>query len=325
MGGLVSLVYLAQSPDLSRIKSLTTLGTPFLGAASTFQLMVDGWEYHNLAGMSKTESRELIASFPSVYELLPIYPNCCLLADRKQFSVVESDLASLKKIVPSATSSDLAQMVENRKRLAKIVAEIDGGRFRSVPVYMIGASSHATAGRVTILENGAIKVESIRGDATVPTTSAGAGHAADLSPSQAQHQRIFDDDGAHSKILSILKNKTMDLALEAGGSYRIQPANAAAIEAELLMLRADKDTVNAGETVAITLTFSSKASQLPKKLIFGNFQFTENVAARNNLDSSWHFSFASSWLAPNKSGFSEITVPLAQGTAIEEIIYVVKD
>ncbi|MCK1626563.1 alpha/beta fold hydrolase [Bradyrhizobium sp. 160] len=78
MGGLIAKVWLAEFGGNSRISWLVTLGTPFLGSASTFKTLDDGWGFWaNLAAHGLGTVRETAMTFPSLYEMLPAYARCC--------------------------------------------------------------------------------------------------------------------------------------------------------------------------------------------------------------------------------------------------------
>jgi pimeloyl-ACP methyl ester carboxylesterase len=80
MGGLVSRIYMENTKNNPRVKTIIYMGTPFLGSVSTFGTLADGWGgiENWMAGGTET-IRRVALSWPGMIELLPRYSKCCTL------------------------------------------------------------------------------------------------------------------------------------------------------------------------------------------------------------------------------------------------------
>ena len=78
MGGLIARIYIQTLGGAARVHNLLFLGTPHRGSANVFKTLDQGWGFwKNLAAGGLGSIRETILTFPSVYQLLPSYQNCC--------------------------------------------------------------------------------------------------------------------------------------------------------------------------------------------------------------------------------------------------------
>jgi pimeloyl-ACP methyl ester carboxylesterase len=78
MGGLISRIYIENTKQHPRVRKIVYLGTPFLGAVSTFGTLSTGWGgvENWLAGGTET-IRRVALSWPGMLALLPRYRDCC--------------------------------------------------------------------------------------------------------------------------------------------------------------------------------------------------------------------------------------------------------
>jgi pimeloyl-ACP methyl ester carboxylesterase len=78
MGGLIARIYIQTLGGRDRVKNLIMLGTPHLGSATIFERLWNGFEHWpNQWSGGLTEIQKTILSFPSTYQLLPTYDECC--------------------------------------------------------------------------------------------------------------------------------------------------------------------------------------------------------------------------------------------------------
>lgn len=70
MGGLVARYYLECLGGWRDCRSLVTFGTPYRGSLNALDVLVNGFR----KAFGLVDLTELVASFPSVYQLLPIFP-----------------------------------------------------------------------------------------------------------------------------------------------------------------------------------------------------------------------------------------------------------
>jgi hypothetical protein len=88
MGGLVARYFLEVLHGWKHTKTLITLGTPYRGSVKALDFLVNGLR-KTVGLVTLFDLTKLIHSFPSVYQLLPIYP--CV-------GETEKDLQALEKI-----------------------------------------------------------------------------------------------------------------------------------------------------------------------------------------------------------------------------------
>lgn len=78
MGGFIARIYIQKLGGSERVHNLLFLGTPHRGSANVFKTLDQGWGFwKNLAAGGLGSVREVMLTFPSVYQLLPSYQNCC--------------------------------------------------------------------------------------------------------------------------------------------------------------------------------------------------------------------------------------------------------
>ena len=78
MGGLIARIYIQTLGGENRIQNVVLLGTPHLGSAKIFQRLKEGFDHWpSTWSGGTTEIQRTILSFPSTYQLLPTYSECC--------------------------------------------------------------------------------------------------------------------------------------------------------------------------------------------------------------------------------------------------------
>ncbi|WP_234685081.1 esterase/lipase family protein [Bradyrhizobium monzae] len=231
MGGLVSLIYTTKYdappnsegkcdfPKSCRVKTVVTMGTPFWGSVTAVATPFLGWGRASrwLIGGSDTIMRTLM-SWPSLYELLPTYENCCVstdgpsvrslnLLDPADFSVVPFDL------VRSGISSE--RISQALKSAADLKTIVEGGFPKHIRnattcpgpspegLFTFAGDRNGTRQSVTIGSGKMLYVER-RGDGTVSLRSATSGNPGGGFLSFTPHMSLFNDENAHAKLETIL-------------------------------------------------------------------------------------------------------------------------
>jgi pimeloyl-ACP methyl ester carboxylesterase len=211
MGGIVAKLWLARASSKSRVKRLITLGTPFLGSAAALRTIDSGWGFWaNLAANGLDGIRQTMLTFPSVYELLPSYANCCEYVTSappsEYFDIFDPQVWRRFRWLPTSLSSDkgmawLASTLATAKAISLVRIAQD---VRLVP---IGNSLIETPWRILFnkLDGKPIKYINRGGDGTVYYMSAANGQRDDLRVSLVEHQRLFADQSARSALTIVLE------------------------------------------------------------------------------------------------------------------------
>lgn len=78
MGGVIARIYIQTLGGENRVQNVIMMGTPHLGSAKIFSELKNGFDSwpDDLSG-GLLEIQRTILSFPSTYELLPMYDQCC--------------------------------------------------------------------------------------------------------------------------------------------------------------------------------------------------------------------------------------------------------
>ncbi len=170
MGGLVSRYYLECLGGWADCRALITFGTPFRGSLNALDYLVNG--YSKAFGL--VDLTELMRSFTSVHQLLPIYP--CV--DRDDGTLAR--LVEVPGLLPGVDAGKVAAAREFHREIEEAVARNSAdeayrhNRYRRLSVVGIDQptlqSAHWSAGKLTLLRTRAGNDES--GDGTVPRVSA---------------------------------------------------------------------------------------------------------------------------------------------------------
>lgn len=99
MGGIVAKLFLNYYKDnekIENVKKLITLGTPWHGSPTAYKWIFYGVENELLLLMSKENSKDIITTFPSVYQLFPdsFYMSRCLSEKKPSFLEVNGEVLS---------------------------------------------------------------------------------------------------------------------------------------------------------------------------------------------------------------------------------------
>lgn len=211
MGGIIAKLWLAQYGESSRVNWVVSMGTPYLGTASSLKIFDQGWGFwaNYMAGGLKS-IRETALTFPSVYELLPSYPNCCAFQTRKHklayFDPFDSKNWNLFGWLPKRFKS------EKRKQwLAKVLERARTVAHSKVPdrIHLIPIANSLidTAWRVIYdrSKGDVLRYLPHPGDGTVTALSATNGNPINGRPSRLEHARLFDDEAARQVLRWVIR------------------------------------------------------------------------------------------------------------------------
>jgi pimeloyl-ACP methyl ester carboxylesterase len=222
MGGLIARIYLQNMNGFSHVDNLILMGTPSFGSARVFQNLRDGFDHWpNAWSGGLDEIQRTILSFPSTYELLPTYTDCCGFSkggDRVNVQYVDI-------LEPNVW-----------KRFSWLPADFKAGpRFDAMSAYLLGAKQlkslmqspitmdpEVTA-RIHFIGNGflntwsrvffddqtgAISGSLLRpGDGTVLLFSATNGNPSQVQVSRKEHELVFVGDEPELVIKAVLVDK----------------------------------------------------------------------------------------------------------------------
>lgn len=185
LGGPITRYYVEVLGHQSDVEKLILMGTPNRGTPSLFELLLQGFGIGNpnVDPLLKKRSLEVVRSFPSLYELLPIYPGYLTDSDGQPVNIFTE-----RSWLPATyhTHLDRAQAFYNQMPQTS-----------SVPVVGIIGSELDTVTYLTVpRQNGQLQWDVIKfipqprsGDGTVPTVSA------ELSGPNVQNHRFNLDHG----------------------------------------------------------------------------------------------------------------------------------
>jgi pimeloyl-ACP methyl ester carboxylesterase len=211
MGGIIAKLWMAEQGGANRVVTLVTLGTPHLGSASTFKILDEGWGFWaNLAAHGLGNVRETVLTFPSFYELLPVYPRCCGFRSAASqqpdyFDPFTETVWKRFRWVPASFASDERQ-VWLRETLHDAKEILQKPIPQGPKVVTIVNSLIPTTWRA-IFDPGDGRVVhyiSQPGDGTVAQWSAANDQLADARPALTSHQTIFADDASRQVLRWIL-------------------------------------------------------------------------------------------------------------------------
>jgi len=140
MGGLIARIYIQQLGGAAKIQNLILMGTPNLGSAKIFQRLRDGfdnWPISLSGGIVEIE--RTILSFPSTYQLLPTYDECCgFSADGNAVT------ANYIDILDSRNWSKFSWLPEDYKA---------GARFKALSTFLVDAQKLKEVLKAPIFNN----------------------------------------------------------------------------------------------------------------------------------------------------------------------------
>ena len=255
MGGLVALIYAhrfdapATGEDCTkagrcRIKTVITAGTPYFGSMDAVAMPLEGWGWvsRRLAGGADVIARTVL-SWPSFYELLPTYDDCCgtdpkaTMADASTFARLPYAHGPAAPAQPALTTAlhrldDLRALARAGwpKHIADKTPQCQDGVPRSRLFLVVG--DHNDTKRKVALSAGGLSYDVRRGDGTVLLRSAALNDPSQAWLSFATHRLILDDENVKAKLEHILLRCELDTTDFAGSAPLMSLSSTAGVPVE---------------------------------------------------------------------------------------------
>src|SRR4029453_2141807 len=223
MGGLVARHYLEMLDGWKDTRALVTFGTPYRGSLNALNVLANGLEKG--LGPFRLDLTRMLRSFPSVYELLPIYP------------CVDDGTGAPVKIAAAAglpDEIDHSRVVAAQDFHEDIAEAVDrngsGGRYHILPVAGIFQPTLQSAdvrGQAVTMKS-ELEGDDDGGDGTVPRVSA---TPIELSDAQREvyatesHSTLQNVDAVLVQLAGLLTWKPL-------GAYRGSPFDGLRLEVD---------------------------------------------------------------------------------------------
>lgn len=217
MGGIVAKLFLNHYKDsdkVGKIRKLITLGTPWHGSPKAYKMIHYGVEdlkdWQLLLMMSKENSKDIITTFPSVYQLLPdsIYLSKCLSENKPYFLEENGEKLSWHDIY----NHKYVPLIENHGLNREEIFQ----QYYSLKNEIINVEHHEIIGYgygtlYSFIKNppNETECEFNTGDATVPICSANSNAPFQYFIKET-HQNLVQNNVALSIIKSIINNQQVD-------------------------------------------------------------------------------------------------------------------
>jgi pimeloyl-ACP methyl ester carboxylesterase len=171
MGGLVARYFLEVLGGWDKTRALVTAGTPYFGSLNALGFLANG--YSKGVGPLRVDYSEVLASFTSVYQLLPTY-TCVDVGETELKRVADlTDVAGVDHNRACAARDFHSEIADAQARNANDARYRDG-RYTIFPVVGVEQptfqSAQISSGKLTLLRHH--KKEDLGGDGTVPRISA---------------------------------------------------------------------------------------------------------------------------------------------------------
>ena len=222
MGGLIARVFAQRHDNASQLARLFSAGTPFQGSAKVYVMVEKGWGTLNPLMGGLPAFRRTMLSFPSAYELVARYNDCCDAGAGRVFALGDSEAWRALKWdgVDPSTMTDLKKASGRAAELRTIVeTPLPAG---VEDVRLIGVDQR-TPQRVAFETSGEGAIARLHttwaGDATVLRDSAALGTAIVHPTSYSTHEKILNDPQIQEFLRVAL---TRDVA-EAVRSVKVRP------------------------------------------------------------------------------------------------------
>lgn len=217
MGALVARVYVVRRDGGDRVARLFSAGAPFQGSVKVFQTVEKGWGPLNVAMGGLDGFRRTMLSFPSVFELMPRYKECC--DDDGEMAFNPSNGDTWKSLhwegVDPALMPNLEQTFTRIQMLKSLVST---PMPKGVEDVLLVGVDQRTPQRAAFKNGGGATVLQVRntwaGDGTVIRDSAVIERVPLHPTSFADHQRILHDPQIQ-RFLSVALTEGVERAIAA--------------------------------------------------------------------------------------------------------------
>ena len=208
MGGLVAKIWMSQNNRARRVKTFVTFGTPYLGSATTFQTLDEGWGFwKNLFSKGLGTVRETTLTFPSLYELLPSYGNCCWFAvtPQKDFDPFSStDWERLRWLPAGFQTPERREWLRTTLSTARAISKVKIPPGPMVVTVVNGLLPTTYRVVFDATDGHVVNYISGPGDGTVFQLSAANGRLRDARAALTRHATIFADNASRQVLRWVL-------------------------------------------------------------------------------------------------------------------------
>jgi pimeloyl-ACP methyl ester carboxylesterase len=211
MGGIVAKLWMAEHGGATRVSTLVTMGTPYLGSADTFKTLDEGLGFwKNLLARGIANIRETALTWPSLYELMPSYQRCCgfrssTSANLAYFDPFLSGVWTKFGWLPETfKGSDRQQWLKQTLSTAKEIANVEVPPGPSVVPIVNGLIPTAWRIEFDATDGRVLKYIDQPGDGTVYQNSAANNQLPNARPALTRHSTIFADDASRQVLRWVL-------------------------------------------------------------------------------------------------------------------------
>ncbi len=342
MGGLVARIYLQTMNGFAHVHNLILMGTPSFGSAKIFQNLRDGFDHWpNAWSGGLDEIQRTILSFPSTYELLPTYRDCCGFTRNgdanharyedildpsiwKRFSWLPADLRAGPR--SDATATYLA----DAKRLKVLMqSPISTNPDETPRIHYIGNGFLYTWSRVFFDEQtGAIVGSVLRpGDGTVLLFSATNGNPGQVQVSHKEHELVFMGVDPELVINAVLANRNWT-AGSVEFSQTLEDAQGKKFRVESAGLSLSPRAAEPGGSIKLRLNLNGTALNLAELSnasvdILRDSEVIIHTALQNFGSDDKTRSLGADLKVPDQPGVYEVKVSLRGVDGLEAIFVVI--
>lgn len=277
MGGLISRQFLELHEGWKDTRLLITFGTPYRGSLNALDFIANGM-LKRLGPITLLNLTSMLRSFPSVYQLLPIYP--CV-------GTGGADLARVTEIVgiPGLDADRAAEALKFHHTIADAVeAHRDNDEYREhgYKIKPIAGIFQPTAQSATLTDGGLEIVRSYRGqdqggDGTVPSVSATPFELSNKDTEiyvRERHASLQNADFSIDQVIGLLRRQQIDQ------TQAFAPGAGVSLDVE--------DAYLAGEPIVVRAQPESEWTILHAELQNAQTREPLSVGALQANDDGWH-------------------------------------
>jgi len=276
MGGIVARAWLARTGSWPLCRQLLTLGTPHNGSPKALEMLVNGAPWWTVSRLPAI--REMLRSWPAMYDLLPMYESIMNEGDPEPGSAVEKfthvEFFDQRQLADPAAAAKARQAFSRYNfitdRWLANSTEVGSRHFAGVGrrTYQYatwdGHALRSKKSRCTWLTRDGIRD---RGDGTVPQLSAipmelqrNATTAAGEDWVEVKHSSLPDDASMIGRVIDSLRNLSPDEGL--AGAYHRRRVRGEVLEIDLDV--EDAYVFDEDEPATIGLEFRDRQTDLSR-------------------------------------------------------------
>lgn len=277
MGGLVAKLYILDNSEDHSVVNLITMGTPFYGSVQMLDTVIRGWgPVTSLVG-GADRVRQILLSFPSVYELFPHYKNCCVWGkksgsaeDKEAFLMTELGFWKAGNWFDKDESEWLNTLEETLANTESIQKKLVLPLPNDVKLWTVSGTGNITKYQAYFdpdnISEPAKAIDTYiytDGDSSVTRPIASFGRLAESFPSWSKHGTVFDDETAKRKLRDILLSEG-DISPDniSARSLVLTTIDAKEIEVSEIQISLDKVQYVSTEPVIVSLSIATSEVDL---------------------------------------------------------------